>query len=156
MADIQPCLRHLGNSERGSPTLKRWAILVHPFGMEPPSAVCSPLPSRFGGGDQRGGELFVEGKEVFHPVPVVGERLRPLTAVPRAVQLLVRCSLCRASSHLGTSEGKLLSGVTWRRILTQIHANQRPLQRKALLPGPFDRGRVRIGNVPVDRLPLAA
>ncbi len=31
--DIQPCLRHLGNSERVSPTLKRWARVAHPSGM---------------------------------------------------------------------------------------------------------------------------
>ena len=43
-----------------------------------------------GGGDQRGGELFVGGKEVFHPVPVAGEWLRPLTVVHRAAQVRVR------------------------------------------------------------------
>ena len=42
----------------------------------------SPLALWFGGGDQRGGELFVEGKQVFHPVPVAGEGLGPVTAVP--------------------------------------------------------------------------
>ena len=71
-----------------------------------------PLPGRFGGGDERGGELFVEGKEVFHPVPVAGERLKPLTAIHRVVQVPVRLPLSRASSHLGPRQGKLLSGVT--------------------------------------------
>src|ERR1035437_7605457 len=40
--------------------------------------------------DQRGGELLVEGEEVFDAVPVAGERLGPVTAVHRAVQLLMR------------------------------------------------------------------
>jgi hypothetical protein len=48
------------------------------------------LAARFGGGDERGGELFVEGKEVFHPVPVAGERLGTVTAVRRPVQLLAQ------------------------------------------------------------------
>ena len=43
-----------------------------------------------GDGDQRGGELLVEGEEVFHAVPVAGERLGPVTAVHRTVQLLMR------------------------------------------------------------------
>ena len=50
----------------------------------------SPFPGRLGGGDERGGELLVEGEEVFDAVPVAGERLGPVTAVHRAVQLLVR------------------------------------------------------------------
>ena len=49
-----------------------------------------PLPRRFGGGDERGGELLVEGEAVFHPAPVAGEELGPVTAVHRPVQLLVR------------------------------------------------------------------
>ena len=49
-----------------------------------------PPPLRLRRGDQRGGELLVEGEEVFDAVPVAGERLGPVTAVHRAVQLLVR------------------------------------------------------------------
>jgi hypothetical protein len=50
----------------------------------------SAFAGRFGGGDQRGGERFIAGKELFHPVPVAGERLGPVTAVHGAVQALVR------------------------------------------------------------------
>jgi hypothetical protein len=35
---------------------------------------------RLGRRDERGGELLVEGKEVFLPVPVAGERLEAVTA----------------------------------------------------------------------------
>jgi hypothetical protein len=45
---------------------------------------------RLGGGDQGGGEWLVEGKEVLDAVPVAGERLGPVAAVHRAVQLLMR------------------------------------------------------------------
>jgi len=48
------------------------------------------LPGRLGGGDQGGGELLVEGEEVFNAVPVAAERLGPVTAVNLAVQLLMR------------------------------------------------------------------
>ena len=48
------------------------------------------LPGRLGGGDHGGGELLVEGEEVFDAVPVAGERLGPVTAVHRPVQLLKR------------------------------------------------------------------
>ena len=34
-----------------------------------------------GGGDKRGGELLVEGEEVFDAVAVAGEGLGPVTAV---------------------------------------------------------------------------
>jgi hypothetical protein len=50
----------------------------------------SSLPGRLGGGDQRGGELSAEGKEVFDAVPVARERLGPVTAVHRPVRALVR------------------------------------------------------------------
>ena len=43
-----------------------------------------PSAGRLGGGDQRGGELFVKGAEVFDAVTVAGERLGPVTAVHRA------------------------------------------------------------------------
>jgi hypothetical protein len=49
-----------------------------------------PFAGGLGGGDQGGGELLVEGEEVFDPVPVAGERLGPVTAVHRAVQLFMR------------------------------------------------------------------
>ena len=45
---------------------------------------------RLGGGDERGGDLLVEGEGVFWGVPVAGERLGPVTAVHRAVRLLIR------------------------------------------------------------------
>ena len=54
-------------------------------GLRPP-----PFPGRLGGGDQRGGELPVEGEEVFDTVPVAEEGLGPATAVHRAVQLPMR------------------------------------------------------------------
>ena len=67
-----------------APLIPRKALRLRSCLLLPP-----PL-GRFGGGDERGGERFVEGKEVFHSVPVAGERLGPVTAVHHAVQVLVR------------------------------------------------------------------
>ena len=59
---------------------------------DPHGAVCSlrPLPGRFGGGDQRGGELLVEGEEVFDAVVVAEEWFGPVTAIHGAVESLMR------------------------------------------------------------------
>jgi hypothetical protein len=49
-----------------------------------------PFAGRLGGGDERCAELLAEGEDVFDAVPVAGERLGPVTAAHRAVQLLMR------------------------------------------------------------------
>ena len=67
------------------------------------------FPRRFRGGDERGGELFVKGEEVFHPVPVAGERLGPVTAVHRAVQFLVRLEQRRSPLAARVSRRDALS-----------------------------------------------
>src|ERR1017187_7341924 len=51
--------------------------------------------------DERGGELLVQGGEVFDAVPVVGERLGPVTAVHRTVQLLMRLEQRRGHRQRG-------------------------------------------------------
>ena len=70
-----------------------------------------PLPRRLGGGEERGGERFVEGKVVFHPVPVAGERLGPVTAVHGAVQLLVGLEQRRGHRQRVVEIGQHLSRV---------------------------------------------
>ena len=68
-----------------------------------PCSLCNclrppPLPGQFGGGDEGGGELFVEDREVFHPVPVAGERLPGISGPPPGPDPGAPGATARASS----------------------------------------------------------
>ena len=54
-----------------------------------PSGQSSTAASCWGGREQRGGELFVEGEEEFNPFAVVGEGLGAVAAFDGAVEALV-------------------------------------------------------------------
>ena len=104
-----------------------------------------PHLPRFGGGDERGGELFVEGEEVFHPVPVAGERLWPVTAVHRPVQVLVRLEPRRGHRQRVIQIGQRRGRVLGPRIQ---HRRRRRLHRRTLL----GRHGLRPGVVVVNKL----
>ena len=81
---------------------------------------------RLGRRDERDGELLAEGKGIFHPAPVAGERLGPVAAVHGAAQVLVRLEplqYCLAKELADDLPGR---GDHWNRHVTGIEFPSQP------------------------------
>ena len=95
------------------------------------------------GGDKRGGELFVEGEEVFATVPVAGERLGPVTAVHRPVQLLMCLEQRRGHRQ------RVIQICQRRGWILRLRVQHR-LSRRFLYP--FQPGNLLLESIPVHKL----